>query len=137
MDIATIKSRLEQNRIPFRNDLPEKLHIYLSMLREWNSRIDLTAVTEDEETVDKHFMDSLTILKTEIIRNDASLIDVGTGAGFPGMVLAMARPDLKVTLMDSQQKCCFSSAFNFFLQRRSFPAQRTPVHFHIGKQIFT
>ena len=104
MDIATIKSRLEQNRIPFRNDLPEKLHIYLSMLREWNSRIDLTAVTEDEETVDKHFMDSLTILKTEIIRNDASLIDVGTGAGFPGMVLAMARPDLKVTLMDSQQK---------------------------------
>ena len=104
MDKEEIRIRLERNRIPFEKDLPEKLHIYLSLLREWNNRIDLTAVTEDEETVDKHFMDSLTILKTEMNLNDANLIDVGTGAGFPGMVLAMACPDLKVTLMDSQQK---------------------------------
>ena len=99
-----IKERLERNGIPFLKELPEKLGVYLTLLKEWNSRMDLTAVTDDEETVDKHFIDSLTVLKTGLIEENASLIDVGTGAGFPGMALAMARPDLQVTLMDAQRK---------------------------------
>ena len=99
-----IKTRLEQNGIPFASDLPDKLGMYLALLKEWNSRMDLTAVTDDEETVDKHFIDSLIVLKTELISRDVKLIDVGTGAGFPGMVLAMACPEMKVTLLDSQQK---------------------------------
>ena len=89
--------------ILFKN-LAEKLHIYLELLREWNSRMDLTAVLEDEETVDRHFIDSLTVLKTGLIGDASSLIDVGTGAGFPGLVLAMANPELRVTLLDAQQK---------------------------------
>ena len=104
MNEEDIRARLEKNGIPFEAELPEKLHTYLTMLKDWNSRMDLTAVTDDEETVDKHFIDSLTVLKTGLIGEGASLIDVGTGAGFPGMVLAMARPDLKVTLLDAQQK---------------------------------
>ena len=104
MNEKTIADKLILNGIPFSDDLPEKLYTYLEMLREWNQKMDLTAVSEDEETVDKHFIDSLTVLKTGIITHGSSLIDVGTGAGFPGMVLAAARPDLHVTLMDSQKK---------------------------------
>ena len=104
MNKEEIRIRLERNAIVCGTELPEKLTVYLSLLNEWNSRMDLTAVTEDEETVDKHFIDSLTVLKTGIIKQDSTLIDVGTGAGFPGMVLAIAKPDLQVTLMDSQQK---------------------------------
>ena len=66
--------------------------------------MDLTAVEEEPDMVDRHFIDSLTVLRTDRIIPDASLIDVGTGAGFPGMVLAMARPDLQVTLIDAQMK---------------------------------
>ena len=104
MNEETIRIRLERNGIPFPEELPEKLQQYLCLLEEWNSRMDLTAVTDEEETLDRHFIDSLTILKTGLIRNEGSLIDVGTGAGFPGLVLAMACPDIKVTLLDAQQK---------------------------------
>ena len=104
MNIIDIKTRLERNEVPFKEELPEKLHLYLNLLREWNSRMDLTAVTDDEETVDKHFIDSLVVLKTGLIRGNEKMIDVGTGAGFPGLVLAMACPEMKVTLLDSQQK---------------------------------
>lgn len=99
-----IKSALEKNKIDCREDLYGKLSIYLSLLKEWNQRMDLTAVTDDHETIDKHFIDSLSVLKCGLISHNSLLIDVGTGAGFPGLVLAMARPDLHVTLLDSQQK---------------------------------
>lgn len=99
-----IRERLQKNAIPFREDLPEKLQIYLGLLQEWNNRMDLTAVVDEEEMLDRHFMDSLAVLKTGLIREEAKLIDVGTGAGFPGLVLAMACLNLHVTLLDSQQK---------------------------------
>ncbi len=104
MNAKIICERLKRNGIPFRSDLPEKLEVYLAILQEWNSRIDLTAVLEEEEMLDRHFIDCLTVLRTKMIPDGASLIDVGTGAGFPGMVLAIARPDLTVTLLDAQQK---------------------------------
>ena len=104
MNREEIAGALERNRIPYPDFLPEKLEIYLNLLQEWNRRIDLTAVEEEAEMLDRHFIDSLTVLRTDMIPAGASLIDVGTGAGFPGMVLAMARPDLQVLLMDAQQK---------------------------------
>jgi len=104
MNADIIRIRLERNGIPFPQELPRKLQEYLSLLNEWNSRMDLTAVTEEDETLDRHFVDSLTVLRTGLIRTGTSLIDVGTGAGFPGLVLAMACPDLQVTLLDAQQK---------------------------------
>ena len=104
MKANEIAERLERNGIPAVPGLAEKLHIYLELLLEWNSRMDLTAVLEDEETVDRHFIDSLTVLKTGLVTEASSLIDVGSGAGFPGLVLAMAKPGLRVTLLDAQQK---------------------------------
>ncbi len=82
----------------------EKLGIYYHLLIEWNERMNLTALTSAEDVACKHFCDSLTLLKYEIIPENATLIDVGTGAGFPGMALKAARPDLRVTLLDSLNK---------------------------------
>ena len=104
MNREEIGSRLRMNEIPFAEDLPEKLEIYLRLLLEWNTKMDLTAVEEEEDLLDKHFVDSLTVLRTDLVKPGASLVDVGTGAGCPGMVLAMARPDLHVVLMDAQRK---------------------------------
>ena len=104
MNAENIRIALERNGIPQAPGLAEKLHTYLTLLTDWNTRMDLTAVTDEEETVDRHFIDSLAVLKSTMIPPRARAIDVGTGAGFPGMVLAMACPELKVTLLDAQQK---------------------------------
>ena len=80
----------------------EKLCRYYEMLMDWNSRMNLTAITGEDEVLKKHFADSL--LPLELIPEGAKLIDVGTGAGFPGLPIAIARPDVKVTLLDSLNK---------------------------------
>lgn len=77
---------------------------YAELLVYWNERINLTAITEPEEIVYKHFVDSVILLKYVDIPKCAKLIDVGTGAGFPGLALLIARPDLDITLMDSTKK---------------------------------
>ena len=102
---------LQQNDIPFDSSLPEKLSVYLRLLEEWNRHMDLTAVLEPEEMLDRHVVDSLSVLKTDLLPSSGSLIDVGTGAGLPGLLLALARPDLQVTLLDAQNKrLCFLQA---------------------------
>lgn len=82
----------------------EKLDRYAQLLVEWNQKMNLTAITEPREIVYKHFVDSLLLLKAIELPQGASLIDVGTGAGFPSMPVKIAREDLKVTLLDSLQK---------------------------------
>jgi len=82
----------------------EQFDIYLRLLQEWNQRINLTTIIEADAVRVRHFLDSLSILK--VIGFDAGdkLMDVGTGAGFPGLPLAIALPTIQVTLMDSTQK---------------------------------
>ena len=82
----------------------DRLCRYYELLIEWNEKINLTALTEPEDVALKHFIDSLLLLQYCEIKKDARIIDVGTGAGFPGMVLKIARPDLRLTLLDSLQK---------------------------------
>ena len=77
---------------------------YAEMLVETNKTLNLTAITEPDEIVTKHFRDCLSLLKEVEIPKGSTLIDVGTGAGFPGVVLLIARPDIKITLMDSTKK---------------------------------
>ncbi len=81
-----------------------RLNTYGNLLLEWNEKINLTAITEPEAVLYKHFYDCILFLKHNKIENGASLIDVGTGAGFPGMVLKIVRPDIDVTLLDSLNK---------------------------------
>lgn len=80
----------------------EKFMIYKKLLKEWNEKINLTAIVEDKEIIIKHFIDSLTIEK--YIPRGAKVIDVGTGAGFPGIPLKIVRDDIEVVLIDSLNK---------------------------------
>lgn len=80
----------------------EKFKVYYKSLIEWNEKINLTAITDESEVITKHFADSLSILK--YIKNNSKVIDVGTGAGFPGIPLKIANESLKITLLDSLNK---------------------------------
>lgn len=77
---------------------------YRQMLLQWNERMNLTAITEQREIDLKHFLDSLLVLKAVELPQGAALIDIGTGAGFPGIPLKIARPDLSLSLLDSLGK---------------------------------
>jgi len=110
-----------------------KFEQYMRLLQEWNKVMNLTAITEDEEIRVKHFKDSLTILP--YIKGE-SLVDVGTGAGFPGIPVAIERPDLKVTLVDSLEKrvkflTCVKDSLNLSnvtcVHARAEDAGRNPI----------
>lgn len=77
---------------------------YFELLVEWNEKMNLTAITDESGVALKHFADSLSLLNFLDIPQNSSLADVGTGAGFPGVVLKIARPDIKLTLIDSLNK---------------------------------
>lgn len=82
----------------------KRLNTYGNMLVEWNKKMNLTAITETQEVLYKHFFDCLLFFKNVNVPENAKVIDVGTGAGFPGMVLKIARPDIELTLMDGLNK---------------------------------
>lgn len=84
------------------NEKLSALLLYKTMLLEWNKKINLTAIEEDKEIVIKHFIDSFSILPH--LKNAQTMIDVGTGAGFPGIPVKIACPDIEVLLMDSLGK---------------------------------
>ena len=90
--------------IELTNEQIEKLEIYKEFLKEYNKHTNLTAIKEDKDIYLKHFYDSLTIVKVINLNLVNNLLDVGTGAGFPGMVLKIFYPNLNVTLLDSNNK---------------------------------
>lgn len=96
-DIESLGITLTSNQI-------EQFIIYYEMLAEWNQFMNLTAITEYEEVMKKHFIDSLSLVKAYSLDDNISVIDVGTGAGFPGLALKIAFPNLNITLLDSLNK---------------------------------
>ena len=82
----------------------EKLNQFYELLISWNQKMNLTRITEKEDVYLKHFYDSLTLSKVIDLKQDLTLCDVGSGAGFPGIVLKICFPNLKITLLDSLQK---------------------------------
>ena len=92
----------EKIDIKFTEEQLNQFYEYMNLLLEWNEKINLTAITAPNEVILKHFIDSLTINK--YIKENSTLADVGTGAGFPGIPLKILRPDLKITLVDSLDK---------------------------------
>lgn len=77
---------------------------YMRLVQEWNEKVNLTAITEDEEFVKKHFIDCIKAFKSNAIKEAKTIIDVGTGAGFPGIPIAILHPVAKITLLDSLNK---------------------------------
>lgn len=98
----TITFLAKEIDIGFNEEQIEKFYKYMQLLLEWNEKINLTAITDPKEIILKHFIDSLTILK--YIKKGAKVIDVGTGAGFPGIPLKILRDDINLTLLDSLNK---------------------------------
>lgn len=82
----------------------DRFAVYAEKLVSWNEKINLTAITDPEGITVKHFADSLAVFRYCDIQQNARVIDVGTGAGFPGVAMLIARPDLKLTLLDSTKK---------------------------------
>ena len=103
---SEMEALLLQAGVPVEPDRIAALNVYLRMLADWNTRMDLTSVP-DAEMARRHFLDSLLPLtRAEYFPQGIRLIDVGTGAGFPGLALAVARPDFQVTLLEAQGKRC-------------------------------
>lgn len=104
IDINLLKTEAEKIGIGLSDVALKGFDSLAEMLIDWNSRINLTAITEPTEIVYKHFADSLTALAAVEVPLGASFIDVGTGGGFPGLPLLIARPDLHGVLLDSTKK---------------------------------
>lgn len=83
-----------------------KFEKYKELLQEYNKKFNLTSITEDNEIYLKHFYDSLCIMKAQELLNSSSLLDIGTGAGFPGIPVAIVNKDIRITLVESNKKKC-------------------------------
>ncbi len=97
-----LKRACEKNKIMLLEEQIEKFYKYMNLLIEWNQKINLTAIVDPKEIIQKHFMDSMSVLN--YIQDKKNIIDVGTGAGFPGIPIKIANPNINVTLLDSLQK---------------------------------
>ena len=103
-DFELYCSKFSKHGINISNEIFDKLQAYSEYLIEYNNNVNLTAITEPSEIMIKHFLDSILLEKYVDIEVGSSLIDVGTGAGFPSVPLKIYRPDLKITLLDSLNK---------------------------------
>lgn len=103
MNLEEFKKALQNRNIELTDTMINQFNLYAAYLKEYNEKINLTAITEYEEVLDKHFYDSLLCIDRRL---EGTLVDVGSGAGFPGVVLKIVFPELKVILIEPINKRC-------------------------------
>jgi 16S rRNA (guanine527-N7)-methyltransferase len=94
----------EKFKINIDEEKLDKFKKYKALIKEWNEKINLTAITDEDDIIKKHFIDSISVLESNVIKNGMKIIDIGTGAGFPGIPLKIILPDSKILLVDSLNK---------------------------------
>lgn len=104
IDKQSLKEQAENFEITLSEEQLDAFDLYAKTIVEWNAKINLTAIIKPHEMVIKHFLDSLLTLKMVDLEKNATVIDVGTGAGFPSIPMKIVREDLQVTLLDSLNK---------------------------------
>lgn len=105
MNPEAFKQALLNENLPIDSNKMEQFHKYLLLLQEWNEKINLTAITEEEEVYLKHFYDSLTLARfVDFQKGSLTLCDVGSGAGFPSIPLKILFPNIEITIVDSLKK---------------------------------
>ncbi|MCC0692461.1 16S rRNA (guanine(527)-N(7))-methyltransferase RsmG [Clostridioides sp. ZZV14-6387] len=103
-NIELLKNGIEGFNIIINESMLEKFKKYREILVDWNQKMNLTGIEDEKEVYVKHFLDSISAVKNGYIKNGMSIIDVGTGAGFPGLPLKICLDDLELTLLDSLNK---------------------------------
>lgn len=103
MTLEELKQRCLDLSLPWDDSFSDKLQTYASLLKEWNERMNLTSILEPKEIYEKHFFDSIISAKMANF-SDKKVLDIGSGAGFPGMIIALFYPTASVTLLDSTNK---------------------------------
>ncbi|MBI9012967.1 MAG: 16S rRNA (guanine(527)-N(7))-methyltransferase RsmG [Clostridiales bacterium] len=104
MNLNLLKQHIEKIGLKITDDQANQFLTYEKLLVEWNKHMNLTGITESEAIYDKHFADSLTCILSKKFEDKMNIIDVGTGAGFPGLPIKIYMPSLHVTLLDSLNK---------------------------------
>lgn len=94
----------ESMGLSFDEEKYNKFIKYKDLVKEWNQKINLTAITDDEEIIKKHFIDSIKVFNCDYVKNAKSIIDIGTGGGFPGIPMKIVKEDSKMVLLDSLNK---------------------------------
>lgn len=102
--LADLQRYAERVGVSLTDEQVAAMREYWQAVLETNRHTNLTRITDDRDATLKHFVDSLTVLKTGLFSEGASVVDVGSGAGFPGVPLKIARPDLRVTFVDATLK---------------------------------
>lgn len=102
--MENLKKAFDTMNIPYDDELIEKFRLYMEGVLEWNEKVNLTAITDRNEFIKKHFIDSVMCYNFEEVQKAEIVIDVGTGGGFPGIPLALVFPNKKFVLMDSLNK---------------------------------
>ncbi len=102
--INTLEEAFSRLKIPYNKNIDSKFLTYRDLLKEWNEKINITSIDDDEEIYIKHFIDSVLLLNENNINESKTMIDVGTGGGFPGLPLKIVNSNYKITLLDSLRK---------------------------------